>query len=117
METENNLNISWGVHKDFEGIVRSLTILLPDSGEVEGEDNKSLEKFRKASNVIYDIYNNGLCNRGRELRVLGLTKADISDYPPRYGFVVHPKDEVIWEAFRPIVIDAVDEQFSRVLSS
>ena len=38
--------------------------LLPFEGRCENpmSKNKHLEKFRKAQNAAYDLFNNGLCN-------------------------------------------------------
>ena len=72
-------------------------------------------KFRKAQNVVYDIFNNGLMNRGKSLKVLGLKKYDLAldeyrgcqlIYPARWDQV----DRVVEEAFTPIVMAAAQEQ-------
>lgn len=53
-----------GKHQDFAEELRKL---IPIEGEVPNKrKNPALEKFRKASNCYYDLYNNGLCNRARE---------------------------------------------------
>ena len=75
----------WGVRNDVKHLVDELNELLPAMGMVKNANkNKYLEKFRKAQNVTYDIFNNGLCNRGRELKVLGLKKYDLP-LPEYYG--------------------------------
>jgi len=79
-------------------------------GEIKGKNNKKLEKFRKATLVIYDIFNNGLMNRGNQLRVLGL-KVDDLWLPNEFN---NPdwdyNEDVVWNAFKPILIDAINEQ-------
>lgn len=46
-----------------------LNELVPTQGSVKHpKKNKALEKFRKAQNCYYDLYNNGLCNRKAEFR-------------------------------------------------
>lgn len=53
-----------GKHEDLS---EKLNALVPDSGEVaNADDNPALEKFRKALNCYYDLYNNGLCNLAEE---------------------------------------------------
>jgi len=54
-----------GTHQD---LVEQLNKLIPFEGSVEKPwKNKALERFRKASNAYYDIFNNGGCNRGRSI--------------------------------------------------
>ena len=54
---------SWGIHEGFKTAVDKLNELLPFEGRVEYSQskNKNLEKFRKAQNAMYDLFNNGLC--------------------------------------------------------
>ena len=60
-------SVSWGVHEGFKTAVDRLNNLLPIEGRVEYSQskNKNLEKFRKAQNAMYDLFNNGLCNKSR----------------------------------------------------
>lgn len=54
-----------GTHQD---LVEKLNALIPAMGSVEKPwKNKALERFRKASNAYYDVFNNGGCNRGRAI--------------------------------------------------
>ena len=102
--------INWGIHSDFQKVYDTLWDKVPATGEITGNNNKKLEKFRKATQVIYDIFNNGLMNRGNQLRVLGLKKYDLSlpnDYcSPDWDY----NEEVVWNAFKPILLDAIVEQ-------
>ena len=115
MSSEHNTdeNISWGIHKSYKKLYDALWDKVPAMGEIKGNNNKKLEKFRRASNVIYDIFNNGLMNRARELRVLKLKVDDLSlpnSYcEPNWDY----NEEIVWEAFRPIIIEAVTEQLRR----
>ena len=106
----------WGVRNDVKHLVDELNELLPAMGMVKNANkNKYLEKFRKAQNVTYDIFNNGLCNRGRELKVLGLKKYDLP-LPEYYGRDRYFPgnwdriEEIVCEAFTPIVQAAAKEQ-------
>jgi len=67
----NNKNIKtyWGNQGEYQKEYDKLHELIPVSGEVNDKNNnKALEKLRKASNCYYDLYNNGLCNRAVEFR-------------------------------------------------
>lgn len=57
----------WNNNGKYQEFVDELQALVPAQGEVPNKrKNKALEKFRKASNCYYDLFNNGLCNRARE---------------------------------------------------
>ena len=108
----NPKKAEWGMTPETKELVEKLDMLIPLTGKVK---DKKLEKFRKAQNVVYDIFNNGLCNLGRQLRVLGLCKYDLNlpyfygggyEYPGNWDQV----NEVVEKAFTPIVMAAADEQ-------
>jgi hypothetical protein len=62
-------NTYWCQKGKHEALDKELRKLVPSSGEVENADsNPALEKYRVASNCYYDLYNNGLCNRGEEFK-------------------------------------------------
>ena len=106
----------WGVRNDVKHLIDPLNDLLPAMGMVKNANkNKWLEKFRKAQNVSYDIFNNGLCNRGKELKVLGLKKYDLPlpEYYGRDSYFPGNWDRIeflVSEAFTPIVRAAAIEQ-------
>ena len=56
---------SWGVNEGFKDLQEKLDELVPLEGKVpfSRSKNKKLEKFRVASNLAYDLFNNGLMNR------------------------------------------------------
>lgn len=59
----------WGGNGTHQELSDKLAELIPIQGEVnEPRKNKALEKFRRASNCYYDLFNNGLCNRAAEFR-------------------------------------------------
>lgn len=61
----------WGNKGSFPVLQENLHKLVPVEGEVKDADkNPALEKFRKAVNCYYDLYNNGLCNRKSEFRAV-----------------------------------------------
>ena len=57
----------WGVNEGYKDLCDKLTELLPFEGRCESpmSKNKHLEKFRRAQNAAYDLFNNGLCNQSR----------------------------------------------------
>lgn len=113
MSEGNPNNAVWGVTEVTRPLVDELWELIPMSGSVaQPSKNPKLEKFRKAQNVVYDIFNNGLMNRGRQLRVLGLTKYDL---PHIRGWGSWSQCEgVVEKAFTPIIIEACVEQGIKV---
>lgn len=66
------LNICfWNNNSPLQPLVERLQALLPDQGPVaDAKRNPKLEKFRKAVNCYYDLYNNGLCNRASQFRTV-----------------------------------------------
>lgn len=102
--------------KDLEPWIDSLNERVPFKGacELKYTKNKSLDRFRRAQNVVHDIFNNGLMNRYREIRVLD-KNLRARDLP------IHASNEDKWNIiekriaphFRIIVENAVLEQFGR----
>lgn len=103
----------WEEKGTYQTEAEELQALLPYSGEVEKgkTTNKALERFRKAQNCYYDLYNNGLCNRAREFstvfRIAGVPREIKQNYG--YNFLVSSvtedaidkkMDELIMEAYR-----------------
>lgn len=101
---------------DLEVVIEKLNENVPMQGACEKRytKNKALDRFRRAQNVIHDIFNNGLMNRGRELRVLDKNLRT-------YDLPIHSSNANKWDIvedrisnqFREIVMDAVLEQFGR----
>ena len=53
----------WNNKGKYQTLSDKLSGLIPDSGSVKNTSkNRKLEKYRKACNCYYDLYNNGLCN-------------------------------------------------------
>ena len=103
---------SWGVHEGFKTAVDKLTELLPFEGRCEfpNSKNKNLEKFRRAQNAAYDLFNNGLGNKRSLFKNI-------------YGWSVGPRDtynasvmtwthweNMVEEVLTPIIIAAAKEQ-------
>ena len=102
--------------KDLEPWIDALQERVPAFGPCEKKHtkNKSLDRFRRAQNVIHDLFNNGLMNRYREIRVLD-KNLRVRDLP------IHASNKDKWDIieervaphFRIIVENAVLEQFGR----
>lgn len=60
-------NTYWNHKGTHQALIEKLYALVPVSGEIKGSKNKALERFRKASNAYYDIFNNGGWNRGQSI--------------------------------------------------
>lgn len=104
---------------DLETVIDKLNEMIPLSGPCEKKytKNKKLDRFRRAQNVIHDIFNNGLCNRGKELKMF---KSPMGGALTTYelGIAQYNTDWVRIERllepqYREIVMDAVLEQFGR----
>lgn len=58
----------WNNNGNLAELNAKLEKLIPVSGSVAKPwKNKELERFRKASNAYYDIFNNGGCNRMKSI--------------------------------------------------
>ena len=108
----------WNGKSPYSEWANELRELVPVEGEVEHHQyrNRALEKFRKATNCYYDLYNNGLCNRGRAFsKVFGIT---LDQYCHKRGMYHKPHKHLedkfyglVESKFNKIIIAAVVEQF------
>ena len=103
------------VCENLSSVVDKLDESIPLEGRVHSVNkNKRLERLRKAINVTHDIFNNGLMNRGRELRVLGLRKDDLPLPEYRYGYYHEGRwgriAEIVSPIMEQIILDAAVEQ-------
>ena len=75
--------------------------------------NKHFEKFRKASNCYYDLYNNGLCNLAREFstvfRIPGVPREIKQNYG-RYDMISKSTADAIEAKMDEIILAAAKEQ-------
>lgn len=91
-----------GTHQE---LANRLQALVPLEGPCEfpRSKNKALDKFRRASNAYYDIFNNGGCNFGPLIRdIFGISMSYFKSYSvPMYRWEdIHNKiapimDEII----------------------
>lgn len=108
-------NSYWNNNGRFQMYVEELEALIPSEGEVnEPRKNKALEKFRKASNCYYDLYNNGLCNRASEFReVFGIASTKYKEKVGRYSSFVDELYDRVETVMDEIILNAVKEQKKR----
>ena len=108
--------LSMFICSNLQSVYEKLDELVPFDGPVVNVNkNKKLEKFRKATNVVYDIFNNGLGNKGKSLKVLGLKKYELPLEEYRGGELLMKANweritEIVTPIFEKIIFDAVQEQ-------
>lgn len=98
---------------NLEEKVDELNRLIPISGSVDNpKENPKLEKFRKAQNIVYDVFNNGLCNRARQVKgVFGVSAYDIGHNRAWDGdFNFDIAERVLSPLFEKVIVDACNEQ-------
>lgn len=81
-------NTYWSENGKHQDLLDPLYDLIPAEGEVDKPHaNPALERFRKASNAYYDLYNNGLGNRARSFsKIFGICLADYRDPYDRFEY-------------------------------
>jgi hypothetical protein len=59
----------WNNKGKYQALSNKLDKLIPSTGTVlNPTKNKALERYRRACNAYYDLFNNGLINRATEFR-------------------------------------------------
>ena len=98
-------NTYWDCRGKYQALSDRLNNLVPIKGAVVGSKNRQLERFRKAGNAYYDIFNNGGMNRSGSIRgFFGFGMSSMRDGFGSYNWnkiysVVEPKmDEIILAA-------------------
>jgi len=95
----------WGGNGKHQELADKLEKLVPFQGKIEGKQNRKLDKFRRASNAYYDLFNNGGGNRGDEIRrILKIRIRDANTLPDEAVFAI--VDPVMDQ----IILDAAQEQ-------
>ena len=103
-------------NSNLETVIDALNEMITMQGSVPNiNKNRCLERFRTAQNVVYDIFNNGLGNRGKQLKVLKLKKYDLAlpEYYGNNGYYAGNWDQVkemVEPAFEKVILDAAKEQ-------
>ena len=103
-------------NENLKTVVDALNELVPFQGSVKNiNKNRCLERFRTAQNVVHDIFNNGLINRGKQLKVL---KLKIWELPLDYwkgDQLIQPANwtrikEIVEPKMEKVILDAAKEQ-------
>lgn len=78
----------WSNNGLYQTAADALHERVPTSGSVKApRKNRELERFRKASNAYYDLYNNGLWNCKRSFaKLFGIRPADYTQNWRGVGF-------------------------------
>lgn len=102
----------WAKEGKHQDVIQKLHDLVPRKGSVEKpRKNRWLEKFRKATNCYYDLYNNGLCNRANEFRkVFGIAS---SKFRYKVGYHYTFSQDIVKEtedSYNIIIENALKEQ-------
>ena len=103
-------------NNNLESVVNKLNNMLPGWGSVTNiNKNRCLERFRTAQNVVHDIFNNGLGNRGKQLKVLKLKMWELPLDYWRGGELIQPANwtriqEIVEPKMEKIILDAAKEQ-------
>jgi hypothetical protein len=95
----------WNNKGKYQALANKLDKLIPSEGSVSNPTkNKALEKYRRACNAYYDLFNNGLCNRATEFRkVFGFAGTGIA----KQGF---PYCQELEDKMDEIILSATKEQ-------
>lgn len=107
---------------DLESVIDALHERVPFEGRCEfpNSKNQKLDRFRRALNVVYDLFNNGLGNRRDQWKYTMGIDVPIHTHSEVYRYNIR-QDAKYWDniedniapRFRKIVMDAVLEQFGK----
>ena len=103
-------------NENLKTVIEALDDMIPAMGSVKNiNKNRCLERFRTAQNVVHDIFNNGLMNRGKQLKVLKLKIWELPLDYYRGGELIQPANwtriqEIVEPNMEKIILDAAKEQ-------
>lgn len=92
---------------------KALHALIPHSGECPDAKgaNRALDRYRRAGNCYYDLFNNGLCNRGAEFRALFKVGAlPRKPYSTRLDFAAIEEQGKVEARMNQLIEQAAEEQ-------
>ena len=106
------MNTYWNHNGKYEAFAQFLHTLIPLEGTVDKpHKNKALEKFRKASNCYYDLYNNGLWNRASQFaKVFGIRSSHYKYLPGAHQTFMDELYKETEKKMDEIVLEAMLEQ-------
>lgn len=110
----------WSNNGRYQALADALQKRIPAEGSVaDAKKNPALEKFRKAVNCYYDLYNNGLCNRAAQFaKIFGIATSQYKYRESRYNYgynfefaqTMYDRTE---EAMDAIILAAAAEQLTK----
>lgn len=105
----------WNSKGKYQVVCDLLGEMVPDSGPVTGSKNRALEKYRKACNCYYDLYNNGLINRATSFAKVFKIPASQYRIPGTYGRFGHYLYVQTEDVMNDIIVAAALEQYGELL--
>jgi hypothetical protein len=120
-----HIGYSWGLRQTsgYDAMVDLLWSRIPRCGEVPDAkgSNKKLERFRMADKLVYDLFNNGLCNRRSQFMSFFKSKLPMLGKVPQYSRFRRADWERLstrlgW-VMQDIILDALKEQYPELYYS
>ena len=102
----------WGVNQGFSHLNNNLNDLLPLEGRCEfpNSKNKALDKFRRAQNAAYDLFNNGLGNKRSLFQNIYGWSVGVRDTSYATKMQWSMWEDRVEEVLTPIMLEAAKEQ-------
>ena len=102
----------WGVNQGFSHLNNNLNDLLPFEGRCEfpNSKNKALDKFRRAQNAAYDLFNNGLGNKRTLFKSIFGWSVGVRDTSYATKMQWSMWEDRVEEVLTPIMLEAAKEQ-------
>ena len=103
---------SWGVNEGFKTLQEKLDELIPFEGRCEfpNSKNKALDKFRRAQNAAYDLFNNGLGNQRALFKSIFGWSVGVRDTSYATKMQWSMWEDRVEEVLTPIMLEAAKEQ-------
>ena len=102
----------WGVNEGFKHLQEKLDELIPMMGRCEfpNSKNKALDKFRRASNAAYDLFNNGLGNQRALFKNIYGWSVGVRETSYAQKMTWSHWEDRVEEVLTPIILEAAKEQ-------
>ena len=103
---------TWGCNQGFSHLNNNLNDLLPFEGRCEfpNSKNKALDKFRRAQNAAYDLFNNGLGNQRALFKSIFGWSVGVRDTSYATKMQWSMWEDRVEEVLTPIMLEAAKEQ-------
>lgn len=103
---------TWGCNQGFSHLNNNLNDLLPLEGRCEfpNSKNKALDKFRRAQNAAYDLFNNGLGNKRALFKSIFGWSVGVRDTSYATKMQWSMWEDRVEEVLTPIMLEAAKEQ-------